>query len=587
MIWVMDDPTRFLAEKSELEKLESGVDWLSTSWRMLENGLFVVDLTVTVYGRPFVGQMTYPATFPNSPPYIRPLDSSELWSGHQYGPGGSLCLEWRADNWQTTVTGADMVRSAYSLLSAEHHPELPHAVPSAHRQTEGQSMRVTKQRFVGTSSLRLKFLALDMQSKTALKSSTKFHGATTVRFVTELADHQGDFKPVEDIPEGVYTSFPFFSLSEEGLILRSSFFDQKLDIRSISMLMETIASAGFEVDNIQMEEDGTYKSKMIILMGSEISSLRIFSMVMGKNPGLQEHGIIWPSLSGGRLFDESNNLANLRIGIVGLGSIGSKVAISLARSGVRHFLLVDDDYLTIGNMVRHELSWAYMGEHKVYAVKDKLSLIAPGLKVDVRTTRLAGQESAVNTAAAHKDLSNCDLLIDATANPEVFLVLASLAKKYKKPLCWGEVFAGGYGGMIARARPGFDPNPLRVRDIYYEYLSQLPEAPFKNAGGYDGFEEQPLIAYDSDVTFVSASLTRLVIDTALARNPSSFLNSLYLLGMSRMWIFKQVFDTRPISMPSEDWEEEKKINSEDLIAVAKAISEMNKGVQSVNPDVAS
>ena len=128
----------------------------------------------------------------------------------------------------------------------------------------------------------------------------------------------------------------------------------------------------------------------------------------------------------------------------------------------------------------------------------------------------------MSAAAALKDLSNCDLLIDATANPEVFLLLAALAKRHGISLCWGEIFAGGYGGMIARARPGRDPNPLAVRDAYPAHLATLPDAPFKNAAGYDGDEEEPLVAYDSDVGLVATALTRLSIDTALSRDPSEF-----------------------------------------------------------------
>ena len=59
-----------------------------------------------------------------------------------------------------------------------------------------------------------------------------------------------------------------------------------------------------------------------------------------------------------RLPAEYAGLAPVRVGIVGLGSLGSKIAVSLARSGLRRFLLVDDDVLLPENICRHELSWA-------------------------------------------------------------------------------------------------------------------------------------------------------------------------------------------------------------------------------------
>ena len=46
-------------------------------------------------------------------------------------------------------------------------------------------------------------------------------------------------------------------------------------------------------------------------------------------------------------------LAQKRVGIVGLGSGGGFVALSLAMSGVGKFVLIDDDTLEDGNVVRH------------------------------------------------------------------------------------------------------------------------------------------------------------------------------------------------------------------------------------------
>jgi nucleotide-binding universal stress UspA family protein/ubiquitin-protein ligase len=588
MKWAMDDPARFLHERAELDRLEAEEDWLSTAWRMSEDGSIAVDLDMTIHGRVFAGRMTYSDTFPDSPPYICPRDKSERWSGHQYGAGGPLCLQWRADNWHPDVAGADMVRSAHELLSAEQHPELPHAVPSAHRLTPGQNMRGAGRRFVTTAELLAAWTALPLPSRARLTSATVYNAGTVVMFVAKVADARDVLQDVADLPKGITTSLPLFSLSGDGWIFRSDAFDQQQSIESAETLVRVLAEAGFATDGVLVEEAGKYKARTIVLLGMELPSLRVFLIDSGEQPELLEHRIVWPSLTDFRLSEEGRQLANVRVGIVGLGSVGSKIAVSLARSGIRRFLLVDDDYLVPGNMVRHELSWAYVGTHKARAVCDALSLIAAGVQVDTRTTRLAGQESAVTVAAVLKDLSNCDLLIDATANPEVFLLLAALAKRHGTPLCWGEIFAGGYGGMIARARQGRDPNPLAVRDAYHAYLATLPDAPFKNAANYDGTEEQPLVAYDSDVGFVATALTRLVIDTALSRDPSEFPYSVYLLGMRREWIFEAPFDTRPIAVQGQGWERDQNAGSgEDRLAVVDSLLKMREGGRRADADPAA
>ncbi|HCF3084910.1 TPA: ThiF family adenylyltransferase [Pseudomonas aeruginosa] len=585
MKWAIDDPVRFLREQAELDRLAAEGGWVSTAWRLSEGSTIVVDLDMVIHGRVFAGRMTYPDTFPDSPPYICPRDQSERWSNHQYGAGGPLCLQWRADNWNPDVTGADIVRSAHELLSTEQHPELPNSVPSAHRLTAGQSMRGASRRFVATAELLATWMVLPLSSRARLKSAIVYNVGAVVMFAAKVADAQDVLQDVADLPEGVTKSLPLFSLSGEGCIFRSDAFDQRQSVESAEALVRMLAEVGFATDDILMQEAGKYKARTIVLLGTELPSLRVFLIDSGEQPVLLEYRIVWPSLADFRLSEEAQRLANVRVGIVGLGSVGSKVAISLARSGVRRFLLVDDDYLAPGNMVRHELSWAYVGAHKVWAVSDALSLVAAGVQADVRATRIAGQESSVTAAAALKDLSGCDLLIDATANPEVFLLLAALAKRHGTPLCWGEIFAGGYGGMIARARVGRDPNPLAVRDAYHAYLTTLPDAPFKNAAGYDGNEEKPLVAYDSDVGFVATSLTRLAIDTALSRNPSEFPYSVYLLGMRREWIFEGPFDTCPVDVQGRGWERDENTGSDkDRIAVVETLLRMHEGRQGADTD---
>lgn len=590
MNWVMNDPARFLHERVELAQLEAEVDWLTSAWRINADGRLEVDLDFVVHGRTYAGRMTYPDVFPNSPPYIRPRNSSERWTMHQYGEGGSLCLQWRADNWQTHITGANIIQSAFELLSTEQHPEQPGVVPSAHRTTEGQSMRSEVHRFVATNGLLHSLFSLPQQSSSTLKTHTILNETARVVFISEISTSDNSVQVIADLPSGISIYLPLFAWKGEGWIFKSDAVGNGASIVSVDDLLHILSESGFHIDNILAKEEGSskYKENTIILVGSELTSLRVFSIEASEQPVLREYSVIMPSSSDARLPNECEQLSKIRVGIVGMGSIGSKVAVSLARSGIQRFLLVDDDYLVPGNLVRHELSWAYVGVHKVNAVRDALKLVTAGVDVDVKSHRIAGQESALNEAAALKDLANCDLLIDATANPEVFLRMAAIAKSNKKPLCWGELFASGYGGLIARARPDIDPNPIAVRDAIYAYFDTLPTAPFQQAGGYDVEHEQPLVAYDSDVGQIAASLTRFAIDVALQRHPSQFPYSAYLIGLRQEWIFGQPFDTQPIDVQGDSWDDAgTSITDEDRLAALKGLIEIFKESQHAEPDSAT
>jgi hypothetical protein len=203
------------------------------------------------------------------------------------------------------------------------------------------------------------------------------------------------------------------------------------------------------------------------------------------------------------------------------------------------------------NLCRNELDWASVGLHKAEGVKEALSVVAPGIEVKVRLSRLAGQESGSSASSALDMLAACDVVVDATANSAVFVLLAAMCKRRRRKLVWGEVFAGGIGGLIARSRPGKDPDPLTIRERIHAYLETREPAPFRAAGiGYDveGDDRAPLIASDAEISQFAAMATRFALDAALEPEPSEFPQSAYLIGFKRAWIFSAPFDTQPISL---------------------------------------
>lgn len=70
--------------------------------------------------------------------------------------------------------------------------------------------------------------------------------------------------------------------------------------------------------------------------------------------------------------------------ILGCGSVGSLVALELARSGVGNFFLVDTDVLEYHNICRHQCGISEVGEYKVDIVKKRILDINPSARVIVQ-----------------------------------------------------------------------------------------------------------------------------------------------------------------------------------------------------------
>lgn len=553
MDWALKNPKRLLHERIEIDALQKE-GWIKgVIWR-LTRGAVEVDVDMYIHGRDYSATLTYTDLFPETAAYVRPRDRSQLWSGHQYGPGGTLCLEWREDNWHSGVTGADLIRSAYKLLSTEQHPERPARVPSAHRLTEGQELRSNEShRLVLTSEALAALKAAPKPGSMRLQTAMVFHTGPNVTFVSQV-ENAGTLVAVADLPVGLTSYAPLFALTGEGHAICHESVDGMDPITSPNELDNALRGAGFPQDLLASckSAPSKYRHHVVVLVGAQ--RIKAYGVSGGEQPALSEYGLVMPHDTAARLPGEHTKLATLRIGLIGLGSLGSKIAVSLARSGLRRFLMVDDDVLLPDNICRHELSWASVGLHKVQGLQEELSLIAPNIEVEIYMHRVGGQESAMRAARVLKELASCDLLIDATADPAVFLRLAAVARANHRPLCWGEVFAGGFGGLIARARPEKDPHPASVRSAILSYFETLPPAPFREAEGYDGSRQLPTIAYDSDVAQIASALTRFVLDTALQREPSHFPYAAYLIGMRKEWIFEQPFDTRPIDVSGEEWD---------------------------------
>jgi hypothetical protein len=77
----------------------------------------------------------------------------------------------------------------------------------------------------------------------------------------------------------------------------------------------------------------------------------------------------------------TQNLEGARVVCVGVGSLGSTVALQLARSGVGHLTLIDPDHLVSANLGRHVLGADDLGLAKVEALQNRIRKDLPTTEV--------------------------------------------------------------------------------------------------------------------------------------------------------------------------------------------------------------
>lgn len=554
MIWFLSDLHRLDHERAEIERLEAAPDtWLkNVSWRLTPGSGLELDADIKIPGgRIFPVTLKYPYAFPASPPSVFPRGVKRRWSFHQYGKGGELCLEWGADNWHADITGADLLASAHKLLSLENPSESTEdevAVPSRDAPTIAQTLRWKNHRFIATHRLMERLASLDAGQIADITVSIG-NVRTSLAVVHSMRDGGESVWRDSTVPSTALDGFEY-----NGVAVRLPG-----EIPDLAAFPTKQAFYGWltgeGIDLAARTEGGEQRSYVLLsspsglpwlvwLLQGVSDSFLVFSTV-----GLEAD-------SDARLPGGYPKLRGKSVCIVGCGSVGSKVATSLSRAGVQAFVLVDDDLFTSGNLVRNELDWRDMGSHKVDALARKLGLVNPQATVTQHKLRLNGQEASNRIAGALRAASSCDLIIDATANAAVFNLLAALVVADEKPLIWGEVLAGGIGGLIARYLPQRTPTPPMMRSAITQWCADKGTPWHGTDAGYDSTTQEghPLVADDADVTVIAGHLSRMALDLLLDHDPLDYAWPAYFIGLKPGWIFNGPFDTFPLEMKADEAE---------------------------------
>ncbi len=200
--------------------------------------------------------------------------------------------------------------------------------------------------------------------------------------------------------------------------------------------------------------------------------------------------------------------------IIGCGSLGSSVAVSLAQEGIKKIILVDFDIYEPGNSIRHQLGMRSFGFSKVNALKARIMDISPTCQV-----------SPIIDSIGHMTdeefiplIKEADIIVDTTGAHSTAHYLNWNCIKYKKPLIIGSVTNGIWSCEVFRYRPGISGcwSCWQLR-----FGSKIPpSAPNNTMQFAPGCNQPTFVGGAADVYIASGLISRVVTETLVNLNES-------------------------------------------------------------------
>lgn len=162
-------------------------------------------------------------------------------------------------------------------------------------------------------------------------------------------------------------------------------------------------------------------------------------------------------------------LKKAKVLIVGVGGLGSPIALYLAGAGVGCIGLVDDDRVSISNLQRQVLySENELDKPKVVCAAERLSALNSGISILPYSTRLT-EENAGNIIRKY------DIVVDGCDNFATRYLINDICIEQRKPYVYGAIC--GFEGQVSVFNYG--EMKKSYRDLYpnEEEMKRMPPPP--------------------------------------------------------------------------------------------------------------
>jgi len=151
------------------------------------------------------------------------------------------------------------------------------------------------------------------------------------------------------------------------------------------------------------------------------------------------------------------------VAVVGAGGLGSTVIELLARQGIGHMIIIDDDCFTEQNLNRQVMSTeGNLGEYKVIVAAKRVNEINSATTVTTLQERLTGEN-------AQGFLTGAQVVIDGLDNLPSRLVVERACRQLAIPYVHASI--GGFAGQLMTIFPG----DVGLSSLYGSSPDTMPE----------------------------------------------------------------------------------------------------------------
>ena len=160
-------------------------------------------------------------------------------------------------------------------------------------------------------------------------------------------------------------------------------------------------------------------------------------------------------------IEGQERLADSSVVVVGLGGLGSPVAMYLAAAGVGRLVLVDHDEVELSNLQRQIVhSTGDLQRKKVLSARDRLAALNPSINIETRDHKLDEEEFDLL-------LTTVDAVVDATDSFESRFNINRHCVRQRKPLISGAAIR--FEGQVTVFDPRAGESPC-YRCLYADGL---------------------------------------------------------------------------------------------------------------------